>query len=153
MATRIKLRGGAKSALPSSNLLEREPLVTTDTGNLYIATGTDTKLTVTPDVGALATLSALDLDNDHLMVHDASEASAKAEKKVSLSVFKEALNIPEASTDEKTAASSGGTAGYLGGTDGTDGVLRTDSSLSATLEEGGSVLRLSVVLIDGGTFA
>ena len=47
---------------------------------------------------------------------------------------------------------SGGTSGFVWGTDGTDGVIRLNSSLSWTKDAGNAFVTLAVGDIDGGTF-
>jgi ribosome biogenesis protein Nip4 len=66
--------------------------------------------------------------------------------------FKSALNIPAGDTDEKVAVVSGGTAGYLYGTDGSDGVIRMGSSMSWTKDAGNGFVTIDANVIDGGTF-
>lgn len=62
------------------------------------------------------------------------------------------MNIPTGSTDELVAVVSGGTSGYIYGTDGTDGVIRLNSSLSWTLDGGNGFVTLAVNDVDLGTF-
>lgn len=149
---RLQLRRGLKANLPTTGMLAGEPHVTTDRGTLHIATGTTTKLPVVPAIDDLTTLAAVDGASDLLIIHDASEASAQKEKKITFDSFKTALNIPAASTDEKVAVVSGGTAGYIWGTDGTDGVIRLNSSLSWTKAAGNGYVTIAVETVDGGTF-
>ena len=149
---RLQLKRGLKANLPSTGMLAGEPLVTTDRGTLHVATGTTTKLPVVPAIDDLTTLAAVDGASDLLIIHDASEASAQKEKKITFDSFKTALNIPAASTDEKVAVVSGGTAGYIWGTDGTDGVIRLNSSLSWTKDAGNGYVTIAVDTVDGGTF-
>jgi hypothetical protein len=47
---------------------------------------------------------------------------------------------------------SGGTAGYIWGTDGTDGVIRLNSSLNWTKDAGNGYVTIAVDTVDGGTF-
>jgi hypothetical protein len=133
-------------------MLTGEPLVTTDKKNLYVALTATTKMTPTPDISLLEALAAVDGSSDLIMVHDASEASGQREKKLTFAEFKNALNIPASSTDEKVAAVSGATADYLFGTDATDGVVRGSSSISITLDSTSEFARLAVEVVDGGTF-
>lgn len=149
---RLQLRRGLKSALPTSGMLAGEPHVTTDRGTLHVATGTTTKLPVVPAVDDLETLGAVSGAEDLILIHDASETSGQKEKKILFNDFKTALNIPAASTDEKVAVVSGGTAGYIYGTDGTDGVIRLNSSLSWTKDAGNGFVTIAVDVVDGGTF-
>lgn len=149
---RLQLKRGLKANLPTSGMLAGEPLVTTDRGTLHVATGTTTKLPVVPAIDDLTTLAAVDGAADLILIHDASEASAQKEKKITFDSFKTALNIPAASTDEKVAVVSGGTAGYIWGTDGTNGVIRLNSSLSWTKDAGNGYVTIAVDTVDGGSF-
>lgn len=149
---RLQLKRGLKANLPTTGMLAGEPLVTTDRGTLHVATDATTKLPVVPAVDDLATLASVDGASDLILMHDASEASAQKEKKITFNAFKTALNIPAASTDEKVAVVSGGTAGYIWGTDGTDGVIRLNSSLSWTKDAGNAYVTIAVDVVDGGTF-
>jgi hypothetical protein len=151
MAT-IQIKRGLYTNLPTSLMLAGEPMVTTDRGTLHVATGADAKLPVVPAIDALSTLAAIDPAADLLIVHDASEAAAQMEKKITFAAFKTALNIPAGSTDEKVAIVSGGTSGYIWGTNGSDGVLRLNSSLTWTKDAGNGFVTLAVGSIDGGTF-
>lgn len=146
MAT-IQLKRGVKSNLPATGMLEGEPLVTTDKGTLYVATGATTKVPIVPAVDALDALGTIATD-DLLLMQDTSLDFAR---KVTFNDFKTALNIPAGSTDEMLAIVSGGTAGYLG-TDGSDGVLRVGASLNMTKDVSDAFVTLSVNSIDGGTF-
>ena len=149
--SRIQLKRGLKAALPTSSMLAGEPMVTTDRGTLHIATDATTKLPIVPAIDDLTTLAAIDGAADLVMIHDA-DGTGQKEKKVTFNAFKAALNIPEASTDEKVAVVSGGTSGFLWGTDGTDGVVRMNSSLSWTKDPSNAFVTLAVGNIDGGTF-
>ena len=149
--SRIQLKRGLKAALPTSSMLAGEPMVTTDRGTLHIATDATTKLAVVPALDDLTTLASINGAADLLLVHDADGVGQK-EKKITFDAFKAALNIPEASTDEKVAVVAGGTSGFLWGTDGTDGVIRMNSSLSWTKDPSNAFVTLAVGSIDGGTF-
>ena len=149
--SRIQLKRGLKAALPTSSMLAGEPMVTTDRGTLHIATDATTKLPVVPAIDDLTTLASINGAADLLLVHDADGVGQK-EKKITFDAFKTALNIPEASTDEKVAVVAGGTSGFLWGTDGTDGVIRMNSSLSWTKDPSNAFVTLAVGNIDGGTF-
>lgn len=151
MAQVIKIKRGTYSNLPSSGLNPGEPLVTTDRGTIYLATGATTKIPVVPDIAALATVAAIDGDNDLILMHDAS-ATGQKESKITFGSFKSALNIPAASSDEKVAVASGGTAGYLWGTDGADGIMRMGSSMSWAKATESGYVTLNVDVVDGGTF-
>ena len=148
---RIQLKRGLKAALPTSGMLAGEPLVTTDRGTLHVATDATTKLPIVPAIDDLTTLASINGAADLLLVHDA-DGTGQKEKKITFDAFKAALNIPEASTDEKVAVVSGGTSGFIWGTDGTDGVIRLNSSMSWTKDAGNGFVTLAVGDIDGGSF-
>jgi hypothetical protein len=149
---RLQLKRGLKANLPTTGMLAGEPHITTDRGTLHVATDATTKLPVVPAIDDLSTLSAVDGAADLLIVHDASESSGQNEKKITFNAFKSALNIPSESSDEKVAVVNGGTAGYIYGTDGTDGVIRLNSSLSWTKDAGNAYVTIAVDTVDGGTF-
>jgi hypothetical protein len=149
---RLQLRRGLKANLPTTGMLAGEPHVTTDRGTLHVATASTTKLPVVPAIDDLTTLASVDGAADLIMLHDASESSGQKEKKMTIADFKTALNIPASDTDEKVAVVSGGTAGYIWGTDGTDGVIRLNSSLSWTKDAGNGFVTIAVDTVDGGTF-
>lgn len=148
---RIQLRRGLKANLPTSGMLAGEAHVTTDRGTLHVATDATTKIPVVPAIDDLTTLASIDGTADLLIIHDAS-ATGQKEKKITFDSFKTALNIPIASTDEKVAVVSGGTSGYVWGTDGTDGVLRMNSSMSWSKDAGNGFVTLAVGTVDGGVF-
>jgi hypothetical protein len=148
---RIQLRRGLKANLPTSGMLAGEAHVTTDRGTLHVATDATTKIPVVPAIDDLTTLASVDGTADLLIIHDAS-ATGQKEKKITFDSFKTALNIPTASTDEKVAVVSGGTSGYIWGTDGTDGVLRMNSSMSWSKDAANGFVTLAVGTVDGGVF-
>lgn len=148
---RFQLKRGLKSALPTTGMLAGEPLVTTDRGTLHVATGATTKLPVVPAIEDLTAIGAIDPAADLLIIHDAS-ATGQMERKVTVDDFKTALNIPSGSADEKVAVVSGGTSGYIWGTNGTDGVVRLNASLSWTKDAGNGFVTIAVETVDGGTF-
>lgn len=148
---RIQLKRGLKANLPTSGMLAGEPHITTDRGTLHVATDATTSIPVVPAIDDLATLAGIDGAADFMIIHDAS-ATGQKEKKVTVDAFKTHLAIPAGSTDEMTAVISGGTPGYLWGTDGTDGVIRMNSSMSWTKDAGNAFVTLAVGTIDGGTF-
>lgn len=148
---RIQLRRGLKANLPTSGMLAGEAHVTTDRGTLHVATDATTKIPVVPAIDDLTTLASVDGTADLLIIHDAS-ATGQKEKKITFDSFKTALNIPLASTDEKVAVVSGGTSGYIWGTDGTDGVLRMNSSMSWSKDAANGFVTLAVGTVDGGVF-
>lgn len=149
---RIQLKRGLKENLPNSNMLVGEPHVTTDRGTLHVATDATTSIPVVPAIEDLASLPSISGASDLLIIHDADESSGQKEKKMTINAFRAALNIPEESSDEKVAVVSGGTAGYLWGTDGTDGVLRMGASMEMTKDSGDAYVTLNVAVVDGGTF-
>ena len=148
---RIQLRRGLKANLPTSGMLAGEAHVTTDRGTLHVATDATTKIPVVPAIDDLTTLASVDGTADLLIIHDAS-ATGQKEKKITFDSFKTALNIPAASTDEKVAVVAGGTSGYVWGTDGTDGVLRMNSSMSWSKDAANGFVTLAVGTVDGGVF-
>jgi len=149
---RLQLKRGLKANLPTTGMLAGEPLVTTDRGTLHVATSATAKLPVVPAIDDLATLGAVSGAEDLLIIHDASENAAQKEKKITFDAFKTALNIPVGASDEKVAVVSGGTAGYIWGTDGTNGIIRLNSSLSWTKDAGNGFVTIAVETVDGGTF-
>lgn len=149
---RLQLKRGLKANLPSTGMLAGEPLVTTDRGTLHIATDATTKLPVVPALEDLVTLASIDGASDLLIMHDSSETTGQKEKKITFDNFKAALNIPAGSTDEKVAIVAGGTAGYVWGTDGTNGVIRMNTSMTWTKDASNGFVTLAVNIVDGGTF-
>lgn len=148
---RIQLKRGVFANLPTSGMLAGEPLVTTDRGTLHVATDATTRLPVVPAIEALGAAGAINGATDLLLIHDA-DATGQKERKVTFDTFKAALNIPSGSTDELVAVVSGGTSGYLWGTDGTDGVIRMGPSMSWAKDAGNGFVTLAVAVVDGGTF-
>lgn len=148
---RFQLRRGLKANLPTSGMLAGEPHITTDRGTLHVATDATTKLPVVPAVEDLTTLASVNGATDLIMIHDA-DGSGQKEKKITFDAFKTALAIPAGSTDEKAAVVSGGTPGFIWGTDGTDGIIRMNSSMSWTKDAGNGFVTLAVGTVDGGTF-
>ena len=149
--SRIQLKRGLKAALPTSGMLAGEPLVTTDRGTLQIATDATTKLAVVPAIDDLTTLASINGAADLLLIHDA-DGTGQKEKKITFDAFKTALNIPAESTDEKVAVVAGGTSGFIWGTDGTNGVIRMNSSMQWTKDAGNAFVTLAVGDVDCGTF-
>ena len=148
---RIQVKRGLKANLPTSDMLAGEQHFTTDRSTVHVAIDATTTQPVVPPVDDLGSIGAIDGASDLLLVHDASATGIK-EKKITIADFKTALNIPDGDTDEKVAVVSGGTAGYIWGTDGTDGVLRLNTSLSWTKDAGNGFVTLAVGTIDLGTF-
>ena len=149
--TRIQLKRGLKANLPTSGMLAGEVMVTTDRGTAHVATDATTKLPIVPAIDDLTTLASVNGAADLILIHDADGVGQK-EKKITFDAFKTALNIPAASTDEKVSVVSGGTSGYVWGTDGTNGVIRMNSSMSWTKDAGNAFVTLAVGDVDCGTF-
>lgn len=149
---RLQLRRGLKTNLPTTGMLAGEAHFTTDRGTLHVATDPTTKLPVVPAIDDLTTLASVDGAADLLIIHDASQATGQKEKKITFDAFKTALNIPAGSSDEKVAVVAGGTAGYIWGTDGTEGILRMGSSMSWTKDASNGFVTLNVSVVDGGVF-
>lgn len=148
---RIQLKRGLKANLPTSGMLAGEVMVTTDRGTAHVATDATTSLPVVPAIDDLQTLASVNGAADLLLIHDADGVDQK-EKKITVDAFRTALNIPPASTDEMVAVVAGGTSGYLWGTDGTDGVVRMNSSLQWSKDAGNAFVTLAVGDVDCGTF-
>ena len=148
---RIQLKRGLKANLPTSGMLAGEVMVTTDRGTAHVATDPTTKLPIVPAIDDLSTLASVNGAADLILIHDA-DGTGQKEKKITFDAFKAALNIPAASTDEKVAVVTGGTSGYIWGTDGTNGVIRMNSSMSWTKDAGNAFVTLAVGNIDCGSF-
>ena len=148
---RIQLKRGLKANLPTSGMLPGEVMVTTDRGTAHVAADPTTKLPVVPAIDDLTTLASVNGAADLILIHDADGVGQK-EKKITFDAFKTALNIPATSTDEKVSVVSGGTSGYIWGTDGTNGVLRLNASMQWTKDAGNAFVTLAVGDVDCGTF-
>jgi len=145
------MKRGLKANLPTAAMLAGEAHFTTDRGTLHIATGATARLAVVPAIDDLATVAAVDGAADFLMLHDAS-ATGQKETKITVNAFKAALNIPASDLDERTAIVAGGTSGYIWGTNGTDGVIRLNNSMTWTKDAGNAFVTLAVGDVDCGTF-
>ena len=148
---RIQIKRGLKANLPTSSMLAGEQFFTTDRNTLHTAIDETTTKAVVPPIDDLSAIGAVDSVSDLLLIHDASGTGVK-EKKITIADFKTALNISSSDTDEKVAVISGGTAGYVWGTDGTDGVIRLNTSLSWTKDSGNGYVTIAVNTVDCGTF-
>lgn len=148
---KVQHKRGLKANLPSASLYAGELFLTTDRHTAHFPTDATTMNGIVPAIDDLTTLAAIDLTSDLLIVHDADGTGVK-EKKITGAALKAAFNIPASSTDEKVAAVSGGTSGYLFGTDGTNGVLRVDSTLSMTKDSGNAFVTIGFNSVDCGTF-
>jgi hypothetical protein len=148
---RLQLKRGLKANLPSSGMLTGEAHFTTDRGTLHVATDATTKLPIVPAIDDLVSLASVDGAADLLIIHDASATGVK-EKKLTFDAFKTALNIPAGTTDERVAVVSGGTAGFIWGTNGADGVVRMNTSMTWSKDAGNGFVTLAVGDVDCGTF-
>lgn len=148
---RIQVKRGLKANLPTAGMLAGEQHYATDRSTMHIALDATTSQPVVPPIDDLGSIGAVDGAADLLLIHDASATGIK-EKKITIADFKTALNIPNGDTDEKVAVVAGGTAGYIWGTDGNNGVIRLNSSLSWTKDAGNGYVTLAVGTVDLGTF-
>lgn len=148
---RVQIKRGLKANLPSTGMLAGEEHFTTDRGTLHVATGATTRLPVVPPIDDLTTIGAVDGAEDLILIHDAS-ATGQKEMKITFNAFKTALNIPPGSNDERVAVVSGGTAGYIWGTNGTDGVVRMNVSMAWSKDPGNAFVTLAVGDVDCGAF-
>lgn len=149
---RVQVKRGLKANLPTSGMLAGEEFFTTDRGTLHVALDATSKLPVVPAIDDLTTIASIDGASDYILIHDASENAAPKEKKVLFNSFKTALNIPAGATDEKVAVISGGTSGYVWGTNGSDGILRMGSSMTWTKDASNGFVTFNVNNVDCGTF-
>jgi len=148
---RIQIKRGLKANLPTSGMLAGEQHYATDRSTMHVAVDATTSQPIVPPIDDLGSIGAVDGVSDLLLIHDASATGVK-EKKITIADFKTALNIPNGDTDEKVAVVAGGTAGYLWGTDGTNGVIRMNASMQMTKDAGNGFITLAVGTVDLGTF-
>lgn len=148
---RIQNKRGLKANLPSSGMLAGELFLTTDRATAHFATGATTTLPIVPAIDDLTALASIDGAADFILMHDASSSGVK-EKKVLFNDFKAALAIPAGSSDEKTAVVNGGAPGYIWGTNGTDGVIRMNTSMAWSKDAGNAFVTLAVGDVDCGAF-
>lgn len=148
---RIQIKRGLRANQPTTGMLAGEQFYHTDRSTMKIATSATTSVGVVPAIDDLATIPSVDGSADFLIIHDASGSGIK-ETKILFNDFKTALAIPAGSADEKVAVVSGGTPGYLWGTDGTNGVHRVNGSLVQTKDAGNGFITLGVNDVDCGTF-
>ncbi len=147
----VQQKRGLFANLPSSSLLPGQVFFTTDRQTAHFPTDATTMVPVVPAIDALDALASVDGAADLLIMHDASAAGVK-EKRITFNSFKTALNIPAESSDEKVSVVDGGTAGFIFGTDGTDGILRMNTSMAMTKDAGNAFVTLAVETVDCGTF-
>ena len=147
----IQQKRGLSANLPSSALLPGQLYFTTDRQTAHFPTDATTMVPVVPAIDSLTTLAAVTGAADLLIMHDASATGVK-EKKITFDSFKTALNIPAGSTDELVAVVDGGTAGFIWGTDGTDGIFRMNTSMAWTKDASDGFVTLAVGAVDCGTF-
>ncbi len=148
---RLQLKRGLKANLPSAAMLAGEAHFTTDRGTMHVATAATTKLPVVPAIDDLTAVGAVDGAADLILIHDAS-ATGQKEMKITVNALKTAMNIPASDLDEKAAVVAGGTSGYIWGTNGTDGVVRMNTSMTWTKDAGNAFVTLAVGDIDCGVF-
>jgi hypothetical protein len=148
---RIQIKRGLKANLPTSGMLAGEQHFATDRSTMHVAIDATTTQPVVPAIDDLGSIGAVDGAADLIMLHDASATGIK-EKKITIQDFKSALNIPDGDMDEKVAVVAGGSSGYIFGTDGTNGVLRMNTSMLMTKDAGNGFVTLEVGTIDLGTF-
>jgi hypothetical protein len=147
----VQQKRGLFENLPSSDLKAGEIFIATDRQSAHFPKDATTMVPIVPAIDSLVTLASVTGAADLIMMHD-SDAVGVKEKKITFDAFKTALNIPVGSTDEKVAVVSGGTGGYLFGTDGTDGVLQMNTSMVVTKDAGDGFITLAVGTVDCGTF-
>ena len=147
----VQQKRGLFANLPSSALLSGEVYITTDRQTAHFPTDATTMAAIVPAIDSLTTLAAVSGAADFLIMHDADAVGMK-EKKITFNSFKTALNIPAGSTDELVAVVDGGTAGFIWGTDGTDGIFRMNTSMAWTKDAGNGFVTLAVGAVDCGTF-
>lgn len=148
---RIQVKRGLKANLPTSGMLAGEEHFTTDRKTLHVANDATTTSPIVPPIDDLVTLASVNGAADLLLIHDADGVGVK-EKKITFDAFKTALNIPAGSSDEQVAVVAGGAAGYIWGTDGTNGVIRMNASMAWTKDAGNAFVTLAVGNVDCGTF-
>jgi hypothetical protein len=148
---RLQIKRGLKANLPSAAMLAGEQHFTTDRGSLHVATGATTRMTVVPAIDDLTAIGVIDGAADLLIIHDASAAGQK-EMKLTVNALRAAMNIPASDLDEKAAVISGGASGYIWGTDGTNGVLRMNTSMAWAKDAGNAFVTIAVGDVDCGTF-
>ena len=147
----VQQKRGLFANLPSSALKSGEIFLTTDRQTGHFPTDGTTMVPIVPAIETLNTLSVIAGEADLLILHDADATGVK-EKKITFNNFKAALNIPAGATDERVAVVSGGTSGFIFGTDGTDGILRMNTSMVMTKDESNAFVTLAVGAVDCGTF-
>jgi hypothetical protein len=147
----VQQKRGLYADLPSSSLKAGEVYFTTDRQTAHFPTDATTMVAVVPAIDSLSAIGAVDGASDLLIMHDSSATGLK-EKKITFTALKTALNIPDGDADEKVAVVDGGTAGYIFGTDGTDGILRMNTSMVMTKDGGDGFVTLAVGSVDCGTF-
>ena len=147
----IQHKRGLFQNAPVSGMLAGELYGTTDRGALFFATGPTTKVPVLPPIEALVDLVTVSPAADYLIIHDGDAVGVK-EKRISFAEFRNALNIQGGDSDERVAVAAGGTAGYIWGTDGTNGIFRMNKSIRMTRAADSSYVTLEVDSVDCGTF-
>lgn len=147
----VQHKRGLRANLPSSGLLPGELFLATDRQTAHFPTDSETMVPIVPAAPDLAAMGAVDGAADLLMMFDVSAAGVQA-RRITLDALRSALNIPAGSSDELVAVTSGGTSGYVWGTDGTDGIIRMNTSMTWTKDAGNGFVTLAVGAVDCGTF-
>jgi hypothetical protein len=147
----LQHKRGLKSALPSAALRAGELHLTTDRRTAHFPIDATTMVPVVPALDDLTNMGAINGAADLLLIHDADGAGVK-EKRITFNDFKTALAIPAGSSDERVAVVAGGAAGFIWGTDGTDGIIRMNTSMAWTKDAGNAFVTLAVGNVDCGTF-
>lgn len=147
----IQHKRGLKANLPSTGLLAGELLITTDRQTVHSATDATTRIALVPAIDDLVAIGAVNGAADLILIHDADAVGVK-EKRITFDAFKTALSIPAGSTDEQVAVVAGGSAGFIWGTNGTDGKIRMNTSMAWTKDAGNAFVTLAVGAVDCGTF-
>ena len=88
--------------------------------------------------------------HDHSGTYEPADATILKDADIGVSVAAESHTHD--GVYDTLAVVSGGTAGYLWGTDGTDGVLRMGASMSWEKDAGDAFAVIDVAVVDGGTF-
>lgn len=133
---------GVKSNLPVSGLQVGEIIITTDSYEIFWADSSTTTKPLVPDVASMTAIGVV-ASGDLIMMLDVSATGYKM-RKITFDDFKIALNIPVGSSDEKVAVVSGGTSGYLWGTNGSDGVFRMGTGLGWTKDASNAFVTLGL---------
>lgn len=147
----VKHKRGVKASLPNSSLQAGEIYLTTDRHTSHFAIDATTMAPIVPAIDDLSSAGAVNGATDLILIHDADATGVK-ERKITFNDFKTALAIPGGSSDELVAVVSGGTPGYVWGTDGSDGIFRMGSTMTWAKDGGNAYVTIDVGTVDCGTF-